>query len=413
MLVGTNLQYANSYNNRIILETIRLHGPMSRVGIARQTQLTAQTVTNITKKLFKAGLIVEDSRQQTGPGAPSILLRINENAAYSIGIDFDKDHLTVILVNFNGKICQKRTQDVHFPSPQEAIDLMVKMVNDIIEKAGLDYDIIWGIGVGLPGPLAISEGSASKNIVNPEALPGWENVPMVRELESRLNLPVILENNASAAAIGEHWYGDGKMMKSFFYVYFGAGLGGGIVINGQLYSGYTGNAGELGYYPTPVFLENDKKYEHDHLGGYFNVPLLQEKLRGMGYEASSIADLADLHMNRNEVVIKWLDDATRNLIPLILAMEYMFDPEAIFFGGRLPETMLRSMLDSMQKIMPGQRIARKTERPKYKIASAGIDAAALGVASLPLYTSFAPQPKLLMKQSRHIMDTFSKSGMNG
>ena len=413
MLVGTNLQYANSYNNRIILETIRLHGPMSRVGIARQTQLTAQTVTNITKKLFKAGLIVEDSRQQTGPGAPSILLRINENAAYSIGIDFDKDHLTVILVNFNGKICQKRTQDVHFPSPQEAIDLMVKMVNDIIEKAGLDYDIIWGIGVGLPGPLAISEGSASKNIVNPEALPGWENVPMVRELESRLNLPVILENNASAAAIGEHWYGDGKMMKSFFYVYFGAGLGGGIVINGQLYSGYTGNAGELGYYPTPVFLENDKKYEHDHLGGYFNVPLLQEKLRGMGYEASSIADLADLHKNSNEVVIKWLDDATRNLIPLILAMEYMFDPEAIFFGGRLPETMLRSMLDSIHEIMPKQRIARKTERPKYKIASAGIDAAALGVASLPLYTSFAPQHKLLMKKDRHIMDTFSKSGMNG
>ena len=413
MLVGTNLQYANSYNNRIILETIRLHGPMSRVDIARQTQLTAQTVTNITKKLLHAGLIVEDSRQQTGPGAPSILLRINENAAYSIGIDFDKDHLTVILVNFNGKICQKRTRDVHFPSPQEAIDLMVDMVSGIIEKAGLDRDIIWGIGVGLPGPLAISEGSATTNIVNPEALPGWENVPMVRELESRLHIPVILENNASAAAIGEHWYGDGKLMKSFFYVYFGAGLGGGIVINGQLYSGYTGNAGELGYYPTPVFMESGGKYEHDHLGGYFNVPLLQEKLRGLGFDASSIADLADLHKNKNEFVEKWLDDATRNLIPLILAVEYMFDPEAIFFGGRLPETMLRSMLDSMQEIMPEQRIARKTKRPKYKIASAGIDAAALGVASLPLYTSFAPQPKLLMKQSRHIMDTFSKSGMNG
>ena len=413
MLVGTNLQYANSYNNRIILETIRLHGPMSRVDIARQTQLTAQTVTNITKKLLHAGLIVEDSRQQTGPGAPSILLRINENAAYSIGIDFDKDHLTVILVNFNGKICQKRTREVHFPSPQEAIDLMADMVSGIIEKAGLDRDIIWGIGVGLPGPLAISEGSATTNIVNPEALPGWENVPMVRELESRLHIPVILENNASAAAIGEHWYGDGKLMKSFFYVYFGAGLGGGIVINGQLYSGYTGNAGELGYYPTPVFMESGGKYEHDHLGGYFNVPLLQEKLRELGFEASSIAELADLHKNKNEFVEKWLDDATRNLIPLILAVEYMFDPEAIFFGGRLPETMLRSMLNSIQEIMPEQRIARKTERPKYKIASAGIDAAALGVASLPLYTSFAPQPRLLMKQSRQFMDTFSKSGMNG
>ncbi len=413
MLVGTNLQYANSYNNRIILETIRLYGPMSRVGIARQTQLTAQTVTNITKKLMKSGLIVEDSRQQSGPGAPSILLRINDSAAYSVGIDFDKDHLTTILVNFNGKICQKLTQDVHFPSPQEAIELMAKMVNEVIEKAGVDRDIIWGLGVGLPGPLAISEGSASKNIVNPEALPGWENVPIVRELESRLHIPVILENNASAAAIGEHWYGDGKMMKSFFYVYFGAGLGGGIVINGQLYSGFTGNAGELGYYPTPVFVDGSKKSEHDHLGGYFNVPLLQEKLRAMGYEASSIADLAELYKMQNTVVTKWLDDATRSLIPLILAVEYMFDPEAIFFGGRLPDTMLRSMLVSMNDMMPEQRIARKTERPKYKIASAGIDAAALGVASLPLYTSFAPQPKLLMKQSKLILDTFSKSSMSG
>lgn len=413
MLVGTNLQYANSYNNRIILETIRLYGPMSRVGVARQTQLTAQTVTNITKKLMNAGLIVEDSRRQSGPGAPSILLRINESAAYSIGIDFDKDHLTVILVNFDGKICQKRTKDVHFPLPQEAIELMVEMVNDILVESGLDRDIIWGIGVGLPGPFAVSEGSTTTKIANPEALPEWQNVPVVRELESRLHIPVILENNASAAAIGEHWYGDGKMMKSFFYVYFGAGLGGGIVINGQLYPGYTGNAGELGYFPTPVFMESGKKYEHDHLGGYFNVPLLQKKLRALGYDASSIADLADLHGSNNEFVEQWLSDATRNLIPLILAVEYMFDPEAIFFGGRLPESILRSMLDSMHEIMPEQRIARKTKRPKYKIASAGIDAAALGVASLPLYTSFAPQPRLLMKQSRQIIDTFSKSGMNG
>lgn len=413
MLVGTNLQYANSYNNRIILETIRLYGPLSRVGIARQTQLTAQTVTNITKKLLHAGLIVEDSRLQSGPGAPSILLKINEKAAYSVGIDFDKDHLTVILVNFNGKICQKKTKDLHFPSPQEAIQLMADMVKEIIDEEGVDKDLIWGIGVGLPGPLAISEGSASKNIVNPEALPGWENVPIVRELESKLYIPVILENNASAAAIGEHWYGDGKHMKSFFYVYFGAGLGGGIVINGQLYSGYTGNAGELGYYPTPVFLESGKEYEHNHLGGFFNIPLLQTKLQDMGYKASSLNDLAALYEQKNPIVVKWLEDGTKSLIPLILAVEYMFDPEAIFFGGRLPDSMVRSMLDKIQEYLPDQRIARKVERPKFKIASAGIDAAALGVASLPLYTSFAPQPKLLMKRSRLVTDTFTKSGMNG
>lgn len=413
MLVGTNLQYANSYNNRIILETIRLFGPLSRVDIARQTQLTAQTVTNITKKLLEAGLVIEDSRQQTGRGAPSILLKINEKAAYSVGIDFDKDHLTVILINFSGKICQKIRKDLHFPSPGEAVDLMIQTTNEVIEKQKIDRDLIWGVGIGLPGPLVVSKGSVTKNMVNPEALPGWENVPIVRELESRIHLPVILENNASAAAIGEHWYGDGKHMKSFFYVYFGAGLGGGIVINGQLYSGYTGNAGELGYYPTPVFPNQEGDYEHDHLGGYFNLPLLQKKLSKMGLKADSLNDLTVLFDNSNPVLLNWLEDATKNLIPLILAVEYIFDPEAVFFGGRLPDSMLRSMLDKLQKYLPDQRIARKVERPKLAIASAGIDAAALGVASLPLYTSFAPQIKLLMKTSRHTTDAFSKSSMHG
>jgi len=401
MLTGTNLQYANSYNNRIILETIRLYGPLSRVGIAGRTQLTAQTVTNITKKLMKAGLVVEHSRERSGPGAPSVMLKINEKAGYSVGIDLDKDHLTCILVNFNGKIRQTKNVDLHFPSPDEAIELMVSSVFQIIKEEGVDPDLIWGVGLGLPGPLSISEQDDATRIVNPEAFPGWEDVPIVRELETRLQMPVLLENNASAAAIGEHWYGAGKHIDSFFYIYFGAGLGGGIVVDGQLYSGFSSNAGELGYFPTATFMEPGLNYEFDHLGGFFDMPRLQKKLRAQGYQVHSLNDLGKLYEKDNEVLSDWMEAGSKSLVPLILGIEYLLDPEAIFFGGRLPDAMLHALLEKLQTQLPSHRITRKIGRPRFNIASAGLEAAAMGVASLPLYSSFAPQHKLLMRDHRY------------
>ena len=134
MLTGTNLQQANSYNIRIVLETVRLHGPLSRIEISRRTRLTAQTVTNITKKLLAAGLIVEAERLQEGRGAPSILLRLNPDAAFSVGLDFDKDHLTGVLVDLSGRIRQRENLDLDFPSPEEAMSLMTRTVNRLIER---------------------------------------------------------------------------------------------------------------------------------------------------------------------------------------------------------------------------------------------------------------------------------------
>ncbi len=408
MLVGTNLQYANSFNNRIVLETIRLFGPVSRVEIARRTQLTAQTVTNITKKLMEGGLVLEDSRYQEGRGAPSIMLKLNENAAFSIGIDFDKDHMTAIMLNLGGKICQRKNLDLDFPTPEQGIDLMCSAANTLIEDEGVEKSRIWGIGVALPGPMATSSDSDFANLANPEALPGWDNVPVVKQIEERLQLPVFIENNASAAAMGEHWYGQAQHIQSFFYVYFCSGLGGGLVINGQLYSGHTGNAGELGFFPTPIFPDNSNMGEHDHLGGYFNIPLLIKKMEAAGYPVGSLSELESWFNNDNPLLIEWLDSGSQYLTPLILAIEYLIDPEVIYFGGRLPKPMLRALLDNLRKSVSSYRIDRKVSHPDFQIASAGIDAAALGVATQPLYTSFAPLPRLLMKQHRKAADTFSR-----
>lgn len=394
MLTGTNLKHAKLYNVRIVLETIRLFGPLSRTDIARRTELTAQTVTNITRELIEADLVVEVERIQEGRGAPSILLALHSNGGFSIGLDLDKDHLSGILVDLNGNVRRRLKIELNFPSPDEALDLLENAARQLVKEEQLDISDVWGVGVGLPGPIGISSGSTVTNIVNPKALQGWSNVPVVHLLSSRLKIPVYLENNASAAALGERWYGAGRHIQTFFYVYFGAGLGGGLIINGQLFPGHTGNAGELGYMPV-ARPKNGIQIDTPHLGEYFNLAAMYKNLTDHGFCASKPEDLVELYDQNNAVLLEWIQQGVNQLAPIILGVEYLMDPEAIFFGGRLPDVIIKEMLHRLESILPIMRIKGKTNKPQLLIATSGEYAASLGVATLPLYASFAPIPKLL------------------
>jgi predicted NBD/HSP70 family sugar kinase len=399
MLTGTNLKYAKLYNVRIVLETIRLYGPLSRIDIARKTELTAQTVSNITRELIDAELILEVSRIQEGRGAPSILLALNPDGGFSIGLDLDKDHLSGILVDLSGNVRQRLYKELNFPSPDEAMDLLEATARQLLANERVSLDQVWGVGVGLPGPIGVSSGSIITNVVNPKALEGWSNVPVVNILSGRLSVPVYLENNASAAALGERWYGAGRRFGTFFYVYFGAGLGGGLIINGQLFSGHTGNAGELGYMPVSR-PKNGLQLDRPHLGEYFNLPAMYRNLHENGFVVTKPSDLELLFHQRNPLLLDWLQQGVAQLAPLILGIEYLMDPEAIFFGGRLPDIILKEMLVKLDSILPNMRIEGKSNNPELLIATSGQDAASLGVATLPLYASFAPIPKLLMKKPK-------------
>lgn len=399
MLTGTNLKYAKLYNVRIVLETIRLFGPLSRIDIARKTELTAQTVSNITRELMDADLILEANRIQEGRGAPSIMLILNPDGGFSIGLDLDKDHLSGILVDLNGNVRQRISRELNFPSPDEAMNLLESAARELIDNEKISMEHVWGVGVGLPGPIGVSSGSTVTNIVNPKALQGWSNVPVVSILSNRLSVPVYLENNASAAALGERWYGAGRHIGTFFYVYFGAGLGGGLIINGQLFSGHTGNAGELGYVPV-ARPKNGLQLDRPHLGEYFNLPAMYRNLNEHGFHVSKPDELESLFNEGNPILLDWIQQGVTQLAPLILGIEFLMDPEAIFFGGRLPEVILRDVQRRLEQILPTMRIEGKSNKPDLLIATSGQDAASLGVATLPLYASFAPIPKLLLKQPR-------------
>jgi predicted NBD/HSP70 family sugar kinase len=401
VLTGTNLVYTKKYNLRIVHEVIRLFGPLSRADVARHTELSVQTVSNLVKELLALHLVQEGGRRSEGRGAPSTDLTINPDGAYALGLDLDRDHLTGLLVDIAGQVRQRIHLQIDSPSPEQAVELVCETAKALVERQGLRLDQVAGLGVGIPGPMHLAE-NGHDYLVNPKAFPGWQNIPLASLLRERLGMPVYLENNAMAAAVGERWYGAGRQIGTFFYIYFGSGLGGGLVMDGEPYQGFTGNAGEIGYLPTILarHAATGDAQEVPHVGLHFNMPRLYARLREDGSDASSLEDLDRLLVDENAALLEWMDDASDHLTGLVLAIEYLLDPEAICFGGRLSDRVVGGLMERVARQLPERRIEGKPTAPRHLLATAGVDAGALGVATLPIYEIFAPAHTILLKQRR-------------
>ena len=401
MLTGTNLVYTKKYKLRIVHEVIRVHGPLPRADIARHTELSVQTVSNLVRELLELRLVQEGGRKSEGRGAPSTELTLNPDGAFAVGLDLDRDHLTGVLVDLAGQVRQRMHIEVETPSAQEVLESMCDTVETLASRQGLQLDELAGLGVGVPGPMHRDE-SGTGYLVNPKAFPGWHDVPLATWLRDRLEIPVFLENNALAAAVGERWYGAGRQIGTFFYIYFGSGLGGGVIMNGQPYEGFTGNAGEIGYLPTVLARDSGSPIPEDdpHVGLHFNMPRLYERLRRLGTNVHTLEELDRLVAESNPGMLGWMDDAADHLTALVLAIEYVLDPEAICFGGRLSDRIVGGLMERVARLLPERRPRGKVSVPRHFLATAGVDAGALGVATLPIYEIFSPSPRVLLKRRR-------------
>lgn len=392
LLHGTNLSYVQAYNRRIALEVIRVHGPLSRTDIARHTVLTLPTISTIVQELIERKLVIETGPRQIPRGKPPIDLVINPDGAHAIGLALGRDRLTGVLVNLAGTILQRVRYDFHLPSPDEAIALMDEAARRLSAESGLPFSRLWGMGLGTPGPLDTRSGSVTR----PANFPGWNDVPIVKLLVERTGLDVYLENNATAAAIGERWYGAGWNIRDFYYIFFGCGLGGGLILNGQPYRGFGGNAGGFGNTPLVAVEEGSppklrRLEEHTSLFGLFRV------LKKAGIRARSTEELTTLYLREDAHLTGWLDEAARQLAPAIVNVENHLDPEAIILGGRLPVPLTEDLIERLNVLLPSFRLKGKPNHPKLMRAQAGEDSAALGVATLPIYEALAPSPDLLLK----------------
>jgi len=219
-------------------------GGISRVEIARQIGLTRAAVTTIVKDLLESGVIREAERIQSQNGRPPIVLEINPTLGYVIGIDFGATHLTLLLADLSTRILDEMDTEFNIQDgPNAGIAEADRLVQELLSKAGLRLDDILAIGMGVPGPIASEAGM----VIAPPIMPGWDQFPIRNTLEKLWSVPVSLNNDAELGALGEWAAGAGRGETNLAYIKVGTGIGAGLLLDGHIYRGVTGSAGEIGH----------------------------------------------------------------------------------------------------------------------------------------------------------------------
>lgn len=394
MLSGTNIEYARSYNQRVVLEAIRLFEPISKAEIARQTNLTQPTVASIVGDLVERGVIEATGKRQGQRGQPALELKINPQGAFAIGLHLDRDHLTGVLMDLKGTVHHRVHHELHLPDPDETMPLMLETVQRLRQARSMRPDQLWGVGLAMPGPLEEETGK----LVAPPNFPGWDGIAPGKVIAENTGLPVFIESDGLAAAMGEHWYGFGQAVNHFFYVYFGVGLGGAMMMQGRPYRGFWGDMGGIGHIPVEPDGRACPCGGRGCLERYVSLTALYERLERQGISIDQPDDLVRLHRERQPALLDWLESAARYLTPALVTLENLLNPGAVVFGGRLPEPLLDDLLERLRGRLPERRMRGLKSHPSLERARLAEDAASLGAASLPIYQAISPHHHVLLKK---------------
>ena len=226
-----------------LLDLVRTSGTISRVELAEATGLTAATITNVMRDLIRDGLVHEVGQSPSTGGKPRRLLEINPEAGLAVGAQLDRTTTTVVLVDFAGRtLATVGLRGAGQDPPQEMLSTLADHIDDLLHSAGIDRDRVLGVGLVTHGPQDRGRGV----LLTSQPSPSWRDFPLTSTLSADLGLPVLLENDATSAALGEQWAG-GLDTETFGVVYMASGIGGAVVVDGDVYRGRASNTVEIGH----------------------------------------------------------------------------------------------------------------------------------------------------------------------
>jgi len=217
-------------------------GSLTQAEIARSTGLSAATVSNIVRELKDGGTVEVTPTSAGGRRARSVSL--SGDAGIVIGVDFGHTHLRVAIGNLAHQVLAEESEPLDVDaSSAEGFGRAEQLVNRLIETTGISPEKVIGVGLGVPGPIDVESGTLGSTSI----LPGWTGINPSQELAGRLGVPVYVDNDANLGALGELVWGSGRGVKDLAYIKVASGVGAGLVIDGHIYRGPGGTAGEIGH----------------------------------------------------------------------------------------------------------------------------------------------------------------------
>ncbi len=389
MLRG-NLQLMKSVNKSIILNKIRQEQPISRAEIAKQTKLTRPTVSTIVKELINEKLVTESVLGESQGGRKPTMLLIKKDSFYIIGIDAGPRSIKGVLCNLAGEQLHHIMESYQHPITNESfLSLLIATIQPLIDKISTKGKVI-GIGVAMHGVVNVETGTS---LFAP--LLDLKDIPIMEVLEHTFALPVKVENDARAMALGESWFGAYGQQASMLAVNFGNGVGAGFILNDDLYHGPDSLAGEVGHMVIDIHGERCACGSYGCLQTFASAPSIVRRANSEidGYVFTSSKEVYELALQGNEACRTFLE-RTGEIIGIGLTnLLHIINPEILILGGGVMKAE-RFMLPAIHNIIQNRSLTPSGKNATIVISELGDSAARLGAVALILAEVFDPVLKV-------------------
>jgi len=388
---GTTQGGVRLYNERLALSLIRRHGQLPKAELARLTGLSAQTVSVIVRQLEKDGLLIKADPVRGKVGQPLVPFKLNPDGAFSIGLKVGRRSGDLVLLDLSGKVRQIVRQPYHFPTPQQFLDFatagMAKLLKDFTPAM---KKRIAGLGIAAPFELWNWE----EEVGAPHhVLDAWRNFDLMGEVTKLVDFPVIPCNDATAACAAELLFGAGQKSPDYAYFYVGYFIGGGLVLNGSLFQGRTGNAGALGSIPVPRSGGGSEQLIRSA-----SLYTLEAALKETGIDPRFIWDDSQDWNSLGRPLDDWLLRAGRSMANAIAAVSSITECSEVVIDGAMPATVRARLVESVEMALKNVNLSGITNF-NLREGAIGRDARAMGAASLPLFANFIIDRDVLFKEA--------------
>lgn len=374
-------------NLTVVLDALRKLQPISRSELAAATSLTPATMTNLVAELVNRGFICEERSSEKQIGRRPTLLTLNTKGIPILGIEISRSRVLGVVTDVSG--ANRRSVQRSAPA-QDGHEITLGIVEEVIEQLWDKTSPPVGIGIGVPGPVDSTRGW----VLEPTNFPGWHKVPLSNILSRRWKVPVLIDDDAKTAALGEHWFGTGQSVNTMLYISIGEGVGAGLIVRDELYRGTHELAGEIGHTTLDLNGPICECGNRGCLETFISMEAIRERASSLnasddnllGYIESLSLQGSDEAVAIKNMVYRYLAAGVSNAVNF-------YDPDLIVVGGLLVDAW-DDLCSQLSERVRGRSFSLTSRSIEIRSSELGRYASVTGAAVLVIQHLFR-NPQLL------------------
>ena len=385
---GSNQAAVRSYNERLILHLIRRHGRLTKAEAGRATGLSANAVSVIFRALEGAGLVIREAPLRGRVGQPTTPVRLNPGANHTFGLKVGRRSSDLVLIDFVGNILASASMEYPYPTPDGIEDFARSGVRRLLKEARMTRKRVSGFGIAMPFEMWswIDETGMPR-----DAMDEWRVVDLSARLSRTIPWPITIANDATAACVAELTFAGTDVAQDSIYLFVGTLIGGGVVLNGSVFFGRTGNAGGFGPLRVPFGPPGANR-----LIDHASLVLLERMLHEEGVRGADLLADPALWTVHGQIVDRWLDRAAQALAHAIASSLSVIDFEAVVIDGAFPEDIRTALVARVETMFLSMDL-QGLPTPSISAGRWGAIARAVGAAAMPLNESYSINQNTLLR----------------